>query len=914
MANVTVNTFLYSGYNYGGSTATVRLYASDLWTDSAGNPHIGGSHLGWYQDISCVVSGVTVTIPQFVTQSTLDSIDNPTVTITAVLYDHLGARRQVLFSGWSIPTTTPITYAALRIFNLANSLVQAPDFYLTRQETIDLFNSLVALASQGVIPEIPAGVINGVNGTFTLSQTPVAGTLELFLNGLLQQNGVDYTLSGSTITHNLPPQPGDWLFAVYRTASGIIGNVADASGTTEGLVRLSVPPILATDPVVPGNNDPRVIDVSSYASFAAALTAIGATPTTFNIHTAITGVATATIPSTVTLRFLQGGSLSITTGQTLTINGPIIADPVKIFNNAVAGQGTISLAGNGGLVEVYPQWWGAVADRVGTTGTDSGPAVQAAIVAMETRTVPGVLKITGQFLVKNTTPNSTVLLISKAIVLEGAGGTTSGLYAGADTPITTDIVTYKPSTHPGNENFTVRDMVIGSADVTPGGAGAYVATGNPSARHALVLDISLGVGNITIRYFHIENTKLLPNFGNGAGAGNYGLITLGTSVHGSPAQSYIGPNNLIFNGLFMAAVGDTVTIEGNTFMVFNDIAVSQVTGATSLAILRNNITLRKGVSIGEGLGMSFTGNVVELVEPDSTGSAGACVDIAGPVIGGEIHTNEITCLAPSPAFHGLQIQSGSVNLDVDKNSFRVDATKFGINHFLSETLLGRNTFTAGGTIQTTAVLTNQLEPKIYGFTTMPAAGQGFATNLSLVGAGRYIDTGVSYLNLTGRQTILDLQDTANTAGYLFQESTLLTGDLLYFGSTHATTARRRWIRLFNDTALGGLSFGTNAIDRITIDSAGVITTSPLLAHIEGAALTVSANVITPTHSIHQVGAGLIKTITVPAGFASGTIALVPTAAFTYDATGNILGTGTAVVGRTMFATLSSSTGKFSMSY
>lgn len=84
--------------------------------------------------------------------------------------------------------------------------------------------------------------------------------------------------------------------------------------------------------------------------------------------------------------------------------------------------------------------------------------------------------------------------------------------------------------------------------------------------------------------------------------------------------------------------------------------------------------------------------------------------------------------------------------------------------------------------------------------------------------------------------------------------------------------------------------------------------------IEGAALTVGSNTIAPTHSIHQVGAGLIKTITVPSGFTSGTIAFVPTAAFTYDATGNVLGTGTAVIGRTMFATYSSSTSKWSMSY
>lgn len=87
-----------------------------------------------------------------------------------------------------------------------------------------------------------------------------------------------------------------------------------------------------------------------------------------------------------------------------------------------------------------------------------------------------------------------------------------------------------------------------------------------------------------------------------------------------------------------------------------------------------------------------------------------------------------------------------------------------------------------------------------------------------------------------------------------------------------------------------------------------------LSVVEGTALTIGSNTIAPTRPQHQVGAGLIKTITVPSGFASGTIALIPTAAFTYDATGNILGTGTATIGRTMFATYSSSTSKWSMSY
>lgn len=72
----------------------------------------------------------------------------------------------------------------------------------------------------------------------------------------------------------------------------------------------------------------------------------------------------------------------------------------------------------------------------------------------------------------------------------------------------------------------------------------------------------------------------------------------------------------------------------------------------------------------------------------------------------------------------------------------------------------------------------------------------------------------------------------------------------------------------------------------------------------GAVLAVAANAITPTSAIHHVGAGLIKNITVPpGGLASGTqLQIVPDAAYTYDATGNILvpaGGGTALINKLM---------------
>src|SRR5258708_4883977 len=69
----------------------------------------------------------------------------------------------------------------------------------------------------------------------------------------------------------------------------------------------------------------------------------------------------------------------------------------------------------------------------------------------------------------------------------------------------------------------------------------------------------------------------------------------------------------------------------------------------------------------------------------------------------------------------------------------------------------------------------------------------------------------------------------------------------------------------------------------------------------GPPLTVSENTITPTHLIHHVGSGLIKNVTVPAGFNSGTIYLVPDAVFTTDTSGNIRNSFAASVGQVVVA-------------
>lgn len=68
----------------------------------------------------------------------------------------------------------------------------------------------------GVAPgeSVPVGPVNGANTIFALPGTPM--WLLLFRNGLLQRgDGVDYTLSGATITFVTAPTSGDILWAKY---------------------------------------------------------------------------------------------------------------------------------------------------------------------------------------------------------------------------------------------------------------------------------------------------------------------------------------------------------------------------------------------------------------------------------------------------------------------------------------------------------------------------------------------------------------------------------------------------------------------------------------------------------------------------------------------------------------------------
>lgn len=66
--------------------------------------------------------------------------------------------------------------------------------------------------------EVPIGVTDGSNFTFTLSNSPSPSSgLMFYVNGVLQKQGSfsDYTLAGQTVTMNYIPQSGSNLIASY---------------------------------------------------------------------------------------------------------------------------------------------------------------------------------------------------------------------------------------------------------------------------------------------------------------------------------------------------------------------------------------------------------------------------------------------------------------------------------------------------------------------------------------------------------------------------------------------------------------------------------------------------------------------------------------------------------------------------
>jgi len=67
-----------------------------------------------------------------------------------------------------------------------------------------------------VANELPVGDINGENNSFRLNNSPYPDTEQVFLNGMLQRKGMDYSIYGNMIVFNDSPKTGSIVICNYK--------------------------------------------------------------------------------------------------------------------------------------------------------------------------------------------------------------------------------------------------------------------------------------------------------------------------------------------------------------------------------------------------------------------------------------------------------------------------------------------------------------------------------------------------------------------------------------------------------------------------------------------------------------------------------------------------------------------------
>jgi len=127
----------------------------------------------------------------------------------------------------AVPIRTPMfNQAAASQFTLSRPWILF--FERIAEGNLPDFDYLAMTAAAGApsssaqwVEEVPGGAMNGTNTIFTLSNIPIFGSLDLVLN-IPQVEGVDFTVSGMTITYRVAPKTrdianyGDYHLARYQ--------------------------------------------------------------------------------------------------------------------------------------------------------------------------------------------------------------------------------------------------------------------------------------------------------------------------------------------------------------------------------------------------------------------------------------------------------------------------------------------------------------------------------------------------------------------------------------------------------------------------------------------------------------------------------------------------------------------------
>jgi ABC-type nitrate/sulfonate/bicarbonate transport system permease component len=123
---------------------------------------------------------------------------------------------QTLIPGTIVAAQSVATVANYPVVILACYTLDPNVFTINTTTTPPTITAIINGTGNFSDSEVPSGTINGINATFTLMNTPINGSLHVFLDGLRMRPGADYTITGSTIQFTSTiPQNGGTLLVDY---------------------------------------------------------------------------------------------------------------------------------------------------------------------------------------------------------------------------------------------------------------------------------------------------------------------------------------------------------------------------------------------------------------------------------------------------------------------------------------------------------------------------------------------------------------------------------------------------------------------------------------------------------------------------------------------------------------------------
>lgn len=356
MAFLKLQTQVLPNWRWGGTTATLRIFASqEFFEDTTGvfigqgNPQQRNSFCAKY---TCTVSGTNLTIPQVELATTTDSTV-PNVTYTAWLYDESDAQRYCLLSQFVIDPDYIESYTAANcLVQIAGTTAARGTYTYRGQYNLKNYYNLestndstanYAIIWTGTQWRITSAV--GANYYYSTEDTdfPYEVVTWTASTGIAPVPTVDAgTLIIASTWENLTianqgSTPWQYPLNAYWTIPQVKQYVdrsqtpiAWSSELTGGKTYLSADPLLSTQPIAISQTDPvwQVILSTDYlASYGctqtgldAAIADIGSAQAELVVTCNVTVSTNTTIPDNILVTMQGHGMFIVDGGVTLTIN------------------------------------------------------------------------------------------------------------------------------------------------------------------------------------------------------------------------------------------------------------------------------------------------------------------------------------------------------------------------------------------------------------------------------------------------------------------------------------------------------------------------------------------------------------------------------------------------------------------